>query len=101
MRTLTPGTVVRLALHGIQFIAMMYREPAPATRCCPRYLSGSSVTTTTRLAPSAATWAAHLTGTVSVAVVMLAAGHRDRIVVEDLVGDMLTLGRRMAARMAR
>ena len=51
------------------------------------YLSGSSVTMAMRLAPSAATWWA-ICGTVEAAFGRLAAGHRDRVVVEDLVGDV-------------
>ena len=58
-----------------------------ASRCPGGYFSGSSVTTTTRLAPSAATCARDLRHG-EAAVVRLAAGHRDRVVVEDLVGDV-------------
>ena len=59
------------------------------------YLSGSSVTTTTlRRRPRPRTWRA-ICGTVSGAVVRLAAGHRDRVVVEDLVGDVDAGGDRL------
>ena len=51
------------------------------------YFSGSSVTMTTRLAPSAATCARDLRHG-EAAVVRLAAGHRDRVVEQDLVGDV-------------
>ena len=72
----------------------------PAGQSVPGgYLSGSSVTTTMRLAPSAATWRA-IFGTREIAVVRLAAGHGDGVVVEDLVGDV-DAGRRSTARIAR
>ena len=51
------------------------------------YFSGSSVTTTIFLAPSASSSRRHL-GHLQGAVDRLAAGHRDRVVEEDLVGDV-------------
>ena len=51
------------------------------------YFFGSSLTTTTRLAPSAATCAA-ICGTVRPPSLRLAAGHGDRVVEQDLVGDV-------------
>ncbi len=51
------------------------------------YLSGSSVTTTMRFAPSAATWRA-ICRHGEAALVALAAGHRDGVVEQDLVGDV-------------
>ena len=57
-------------------------SPSPAG-----YFSGSSVTTTTRLAPSAATCAGDLRHG-QAAVIGLAAGHGDGVVEQDLVGDV-------------
>ena len=61
------------------------------------YFSGSSVTMTTRLAPSAATCARDLRHR-EAAVVRLAAGHGDRVVEQDLVGDVGAGGDRGADR---
>ena len=58
---------------------------------------GSSVTTTMRLAPSAATCAGDLRHG-QAAVVLLPAGHGDGVVVEDLVGDVDAGGDRGADR---
>ena len=60
----------------------------PAGQTVPLgYLCGSSVTSAMRLAPSAATCRA-ISSTREVALVRLAAGHGDGVVVEDLVGDV-------------
>ena len=61
------------------------------------YFHGSSVTTTTRLAPSAATCARDLRHG-EPAVVRLPAGHRDRVVEQDLVGHVHAGGDRGADR---
>ena len=44
-----------LALHGVELVAVMDGQAASASRCRFGYFHGSSVTTTTRLTPSAAT----------------------------------------------
>ncbi len=62
-------------------------------------MPGSSETTTILATPSAATWRAMAAGRER-AVERLAAGHRDRVVVEDLVGDVDLGGDRGADREA-
>ena len=86
------GDLAQLALHGVELVAVVDGHAVRRSRRSAGYLSGSSMTTTMRLAPSAATCCA-ICATVSAPVGRLAAGHRDRVVVEDLVGDVDAGGR--------
>ena len=76
-----------LALHGFEVVAMMDRSCPTATAPCFGYLSGSSVTSAMRSTPSARTWRA-IMSTVSPPSWLLAAGHCDGVVEQDLVGEV-------------
>ena len=93
---MTPGDLAQLALHGVELVAVV--DADVARRNSPAgYLSGSSVTTTMRFDALGRDLPRDVGGRER-AVDRLAAGHRDRVVVEDLVGDVDVGGDRGADR---
>ena len=79
--------LAQLALDLVEVVAMMERRAGRKLRRARRTCPGSSETTAMRSTPSARTWRGdHVDG--EAALVRLAAGHGDGVVVEDLVGDV-------------
>ena len=91
--TVQPAISRSSLLDRVELVAVVHRDAGArrARPSCSSYFSGSSVTTTILLRAFGVELARHLRH-LQRAVDRLAAGHRDRVVEEDLVGDV-DLGR--------